>query len=133
MNRDPWVELNPDRQDVDELWLSLIAGDISREDVRRLTNPSVVQSAWVIEMMAEDGLLDLHGFALRDRDGNYLCSDEQIRDRRELWHQQCADYDRDPSGYMARVRAEQMEVARLERLKKGEPRRVWDKARPEQL
>jgi hypothetical protein len=114
----------PGRAEVEDVWESLLARRITREDAHDWTVPWVEGVIGEANPMVLGGLEHLHGFDLRydperpgvaqhGRGGPYMHSEQDIADALARWRLNCARYDADPVEYVraARERARSMREA----------------------
>jgi hypothetical protein len=111
-------DVPPDRVAIERMWESLISCSVTRAEAREWARPWVEErDEEIADPMSRKALQHLHGFGLRrESSGGTLVSEsfdgEYLHEARDIgatlirWRDACAEYDRDPRGYIARVKSE---------------------------
>lgn len=113
----------PTRDEVAAHWVELIQGRLSRAEAHAWASQWVgVAEAEVADLMAENGLLHLHGFSMTATGGSqddYVHTHSDIVDAYGRWLHDCARFDADPTVFMSEKRAEARAYLERERRSRG--------------
>jgi hypothetical protein len=111
-------DVPPDRAAIERMWESLVSCNVTRAEAREWARQWVEErDEEIADPMSRKALQHLHGFGLRrdssggmlvsgSFDGEYLHPACDIEAALTRWRDACAEYDRDPPGYIARVKSE---------------------------
>ncbi|WP_040778651.1 hypothetical protein [Nocardia pneumoniae] len=126
----------PRRSEIEEVWLQVIAGGMTREVAHDWVVPWVENDDpdWVRpdDVMVEAGLLYLHGLDMtRDSDapnlishsgpGLYVLSEAEVAARLDHWLGKCREYDSDPERSARELRKERETPRRIRTARISDP------------
>lgn len=132
-NHDPVMSrlpARPDRSSVEQVWLSVLRGDLDRREVHEWASPWLANDT--LDLMVTTALQHLHGFALRrqrdtpsvlspDADGDFVHTMSDIESALARWRRQCREHDQDPEAFKGRARRLAVELLAQESQNRPEP------------